>query len=247
MSLARQYNNALKQNVLHFAAWNPITDPYEVGDFGAFRQGVFQKLGNIREFRIDPEARAGGTSAFDYSAAGTRVVRAVGGAEVAAFPAGPVDATLSIEFSGASSVYLKVAKVQQYEMPAVDAVASRLRGRRDPRGRTWKVGWRVVRKVYLAESPVILASSARNTSFTLSARADVLKAVELGQGSLEVAVSASTQDVVKIANGNGPIALDLFRLKLLGGTQLEALPREGTDLDDRWPADVEDDSEDLFE
>lgn len=247
MSLAQHYNKVLKTNLLHYAAWHPISDFYAVGDFGVFKGGIFQKLGNIAEFDMTVRVASGATSNFDYASAGTRVVRVSGGAEVQAFPDQPVEAKLTIAFSGKHSVYLKASSVNVLEMPDVDAVAHQLRGRRDSLGRKWKTGWRVVRKVYGAKDPAILASTAGDTSFDLSAKADVLKALELGNGSAEVAVTASNEDVIKVTSGTGPIALDLFKLGFFGGTTLEKTGDAIAESDDGWPAEVGDDPADLLE
>lgn len=253
MRLPRIYNRVMKSRLLHYAAWSPVTDRYEVGDFGAFTHGVFQKLGNIREFGVDPGAKPGTSTTFEFSSAGMVSVRTKAGAEIDVFPEESVEAKLELSFTGETSFYIRSAEVSVMEMPAVDAVARKLSRARAADGRQWKNGWRVVRKVYVAKNPAILASSQSNASFVLSGKANALKRLELGHASAEISVSSSKEDAVKIVGGTGAIALDLFRVRLLGGAGLESFgvgrepglaqtePRVEAELDDEWSDDVSDD------
>lgn len=251
MTLAAKYNRILKGKLLHFAAWSPVTDAYEVGDFGALRRGVFQKLGNIREFGVDPDAQAGASAtSFDFTSSGSSIVRVAGGATVDVFPNQPLEAKLEITFSSEEAFYIRTSKLNVTEMRSVDQIAQKLKGRRDRDGRRWKLRWRIVRKVYTAANPAILASVEKDTKFTLLGRADALKALELGNASAEIAVASSRQDALKIAGGTGPVAIDLFRVKLLGGAGLEAVESEDAleshnvapELDDDWDPDEDDDA-----
>jgi hypothetical protein len=252
MSLAREYTRAFKRNLLHFPTWSPLIDTFEVGDYGAFRQGVFQKLGNIREFGVDPGARTSATKVrFSFSSAGAVVAR--GGVEAtgSGMPQG-ASATLEIGFQGEEAFFVRTRDLTVMEMPAVDEVAFELVRKRDASGRQWKQAWRVVRKVYIAEDPIILASSERQTSFTLSGSAQAIAEVELGKGSAELAVTSSRGSALEIVGGKGPIAVDLFRVKLGGGARLVSFAPGQSDaeaeepeleLDDDWDEELMDDPE----
>lgn len=248
MNLAKKYNTLFKSRLLHYAAWSPVTDRYAVGDFGAFKNGVFQRLGNIEEFGVDPEPRTGDSSVkFDFTSSGAVIVRTSAGARVEIFPQQSVEAKLQINFSGEDGFYIRTSKLSVAEMQSVDRVAQQLKGKQDPNGRRWQLRWRIVRKVYTAVEPTILASAEKNAEFTLSGSADALKALELGNGSANITVSSTRQDALQIAGGTGPIALDLFSVRLLGGAGLERLvdqTQEGStndlveaDLDEKWPDD----------
>jgi hypothetical protein len=256
MSLARRYNILLKRSLQHYAAWSPVTDGFEAGDFGGFRRGVFVKLGNIREFGVDPAPQPGSSvTTFSFTSSGAVVSRTSGGVAVESFGDEDTEAKLFIEFQGENSLFIRTGEISVMEMPSVDAVAYRLRGTQDPNGRKWKSGWRVVRKVYRAENPTILASEERSASFQLKGKAGVLKQLELGNASADIAVESNQARALQIIGGAGPIALDLFKVRPSGragmvsfapGQQAEDAQPGEPELDDDWEDDLEDPDE-LFE
>lgn len=259
MLIPRQFNRIMKSRLFHYAAWSPVTDRYEVGDYGAFTRGVFQRLGNIRELGVDPGVKAGPSTSFEFSSAGMVAVRTRGGAEVDVFPDQSVEAELQLQFRGEESFYIRSSSVSVLEMSAVDAVARQLRRARAADGRTWNLGWRVVRKVYVAKDVTILMSASSNASFVLSGKANALRRLELGSASANIAVSSAKEDAIKIVGGTGPIALDLFRVRILGGADLESFgtpvtaptdlldePMLDLELDEEWSDDPDDDDEALL-
>lgn len=252
MSLARRYNLLFKRKLSHFAAWSPVTDRYEVGDFGGVRNGVFQVLGNIREFGVDPNSTTGPSSvSFSYTSSGAVFMRTQAGLELDVFPSEPLHAELAVEFHGEESFYVRTGELKVIEMPSVDAVAHQLRGREDANGRKWKRGWRVVRKVYVATNPVILASSERGARFCLSGRADALRRLEAGNASAEIGVTSSRAESLEVLGGTGPVALDLFRVRVTGRASVVSFdpntsdnePEDVAEFDDGWPEDLPDDDE----
>lgn len=245
MSLAKHYNVAFKRHLLHFAAWSPLLDAYEVGDYGEFSRGVFQKLGSIREFGVDPGARPGAARvSFSYASTGSTVVRGEGSG------AGHhMGGSLQLAFEGNDALYVRTQELRVMEMPSVDAVAHQLVRKHDASGRKWSPTWRVVRKVYIATDPVILASTEKQTTFALSGRADAIAGIESGRGSADIEVTSNRANTLQITSGTGPIALDLFRVKLGGHAGLLSFGpehRDGDemeiDLDDDWDGELEDDS-----
>jgi hypothetical protein len=258
MVLATTYARVMRARLLHFAAWTPVIDHYEVGDYGACRHGVFHRLGNIREFGVEPLARAGACSvSLSFVSEETTVVRSAGGARVETFPAQSVAGTLELEFRGDSSILIRTGKLSETELVGVDAVAGQLLGRRDANGRAWKRGWRVIRKLYVATDPIILISTERGARFSFSGRVEALAAIEAGRGSGEVSVSSSRADSLQIASGSGPVAFDLFRVRLGGHAQLpfDVAPQLDSnrepvgepELDDEWGDEEDDDDAELFE
>lgn len=259
MDLASKYAKIIKSRLMHYAAWSPVTDPYEIGDYGAFRRGIFQKLGNIREFGVQPQTRPGTSSvSLDFTSSGSTMVRTAGGAKVDVFPQEAVEGTLEIDFQGDSSIFVRTGKLSMTELTGVDSVAGQLLRKRDPNGRKWKLGWRIIRKLYVATDPVILVSAERGASFSLSGRADALKAAEAGSGSADLSVSSNKSDSLQILGGTGPVAFDLFKVRVTGranvsfGTpgqesQDEEPELDAPDLDDEWSDELEDDDAELFE
>lgn len=259
MDLASHYAQIIRSRLLHFAAWSPITDPYEVGDYGALRRGVFHKLGNIRELGIEPQVRPGAaTVSLAFTSAGATMVRTMGSARVEAFPAEALEGTLEIEFQGESSVLVRSGRLAVTELVGVDAVAGRLVRARDGLGRRWKLGWRIIRKLYVAHDPVILVSSERGAHFSLRGRVEALAALEAGHGAAELSVSCNKADALQIVGGTGPVAFDLFRARIGGHAHVSFGRAEGQssseaaelgepELDDEWQEEVLDDEAALFE
>ena len=244
MSIARVINRTLKREIGHYVAWMPLSDSYAVGDYGAFRGGLFQKLGNVAEFGVDPRPSSGRDVAFTLASSGVTTLRTVAGAEVPVFPDNPVQAELTLGFSKGDGVFLR-ASARVEEMTSVDAVAHALSGAMAADGRSWKRRWKVVRKVYTAKDPLLLAAAESNTEFRISATADVLKAVELAGGHGGLAVTGSRSTAFHLSPGTGPLALDLFSLGWFGGAALETAAAMSHHLDDAWPEEPPDDPSDL--
>lgn len=258
MDLANHYAKTVRSQLLHHAAWSPVTDSFEVGDYGAIRKGVFQRLGNIREFGVEPVTRTGSSSvSLDFTSAGTTMVRTAAGAKVDVFPAQPIQGELEIGFQGDSSVFIRTGTLTVTELTTVDSIAGQLLGKRDPNGRTWRLGWRIIRKLYVADDPVILAAAEKGARISLTGRADALARFEAGQGSVGLTVSSKTTASLQILGGRGPVAFDLFKVRLggqasvsfdlAGGDEPDEPARGEPELDDEWPDALDDDPDELFE
>jgi hypothetical protein len=87
-----------------------------------------------------------------------------------------------------------------------------------------------------------LASKEANSTFKLSGKADALRQLELGNASANIGVEATSSSAQKIVGGSGPIALDLFRVRLLGGGP-QLLRDTPYELGDEWPLDEHDEPE----
>lgn len=255
MDLARKYARIIKSQLLHHAAWSPVTDAFEVGDYGVIRRGVFQRLGNVREFGVEPAARTSASSvSLDFTSTGTTMVRTTAGAKVAAFPTrADVQGELQIGFEADGSVFIRTGRLTVSELTAVGSTATQLLRKRDRIGRKWKLGWRIIRKLYTAEDPVILAASERGARIALRGRADALGRFEAGKGTVGLTVSSKTTASLQILGGRGPVAFDLFKVRLRDrvGLGLE-LPPAGEpecepELDDEWPDELDDDPDELCE
>lgn len=256
MDLARKYARIIKSQLLHHAAWSPVTDSFEVGDYGVIRRGVFQRLGSVREFGVDPVARTSASSvSLDFTSTGTTMVRTTAGAKVMAFPTGSdAHGELEIGFEGDGSVFIRTGRLSVTELTAVGSAATQLLRKRDRLGRKWRLGWRIIRKLYVADDPVILAAAERGARIALSGRADALGRFEAGQGAVGLTVSSKTTASLQILGGRGPVAFDLFKVRLLDRARASfELPPPGEpehaepELDDEWPDELDDDPDELCE
>ena len=235
MPLPQRYNRVLRRHTLHFAAWSPISDPYAVGDYGLLRNGVFQKLGHIRDFGVDFGTEQGHPVAFDFSSTQVSTVRMQADVEVPVFQNVDVAATLTFQFEGDFLALVKSPVVNVEIMRSTQAVARRLDATPG-----WKHRYRVVWKVYSGAPALIVSSLGRGTKVELAGRASALRKFELGDSM--VGVRVTSQHDLKIEGAAGPIALDLFRVRQSGA--LAAAPLLGGLVDREELEDLVDGSED---
>jgi hypothetical protein len=212
MGTASLFDDVLKRELNIHAAWLPVTNTYEVGDFGIVSDGVWTKMGNIRRFGVGWAAAAGPPATINFTSKGTRLVRAVGNAKVEAFPNQPIDASLTIEFERESSFFLKVALTVS-QMQDLAAVADKL-----GQVSQWKSQYRVVSAAYTGQQCTILSSKAANSKIALSGKADALQQLELASASAGITVSSSEEIGLNLVGETGIVGLSLFKLRwLIGG------------------------------
>src|SRR4051794_10341433 len=209
MGIAEKYNKRLHSEMGAHAAWLPMANRFELGDYGLVSQGFFQRLGNIREFGVQVSGRPGEPVQLDYKSEGTRVVSVVGGVEVDMLPSAPVVARLRIEFRDRESYYLKASRSTVEEIPNLREVADRLAN-----ASGWRKKYRVVWTTITGHDCIIATSTASNASLVLSGQADALAQVGIGAIGADVQV-ASEEDVgIRVVGETGVIGLKLFKLKL---------------------------------
>lgn len=241
MSLARRYNRLLRRHTLHFAAWNPIIDPQEVGDYGLLARGVFRKLGHISEFGVNPNTEKGNAAAFDFRSAVSSVVRIEAGVEVPVFGTGTVDAKLRIKFEGKFVALVKSPSVTVEAMTSMHQVAAQLQ-----HAPGWMPRFRVISKVYRGTDATVIASVDNTTGIELSGAANALRLFELGQASVGVTVGGAHQ--LSLVGRSGPLAIDLFRVRRAGAVPalLGAMDFASSEPDDlidgseNWDSDTDD-------
>lgn len=241
MSLARRYNRLLRRHTLHFAAWNPIIDPQEVGDYGLLDRGIFRKLGHIREFGVTPVTQKGNAASFDFTSVVKTVVRIEAGMKVEVFGTGDVAAKLTIDFEGRFAALVKSPKVEVEAMTSPRLVAQQLQHKSG-----WKPRYRVISKVYRGTDATVIASVDNATSIELSGTANALRLFELGQASVGVSVGGNHQ--LKVVGQSGPLAIDLFRVRRARAVplMLKAMdfaaeePDDLIDGSENWDCDTDD-------
>lgn len=234
MGVAAQFSSRLHKEVGAHAAWLPIANNFGLGDYGLVSDGLFQRMGNIREFGVDVDGVDTNSVKLDFKSEGTRLVSLVGDAEVDALPDSPIEASLKIEFSQNDSYYAKAAQASVQEIPNLREVAEKL-----AKADGWRRKYRVVRATVTGQDCVIVTSKAANASFELKGKADALK--QLGAATVGAGISvASEKDVgLSIVGDTGVVGLRLFKLKLWGD-QAKLLGPEGE-------VEVEEDEEDELE
>ena len=214
------FDSILKKHLGIHAAWLPVTNTFELGDYGLVSDGVLVKIGNIRSFGTSWQETDGPESRLDFASEGTRVTRTVGGAELNALPDQDLDAKVTIEFANASSFLIK-ANLAVREMQDIADVARRLRDHDD-----WESRYRVVSRTYVGGRCTVLSSTGAQSKIELTGKANALKQLELGAASMDVEIASSEKIGLQIVGKTGVVGLSLFKLgwltgrpKLLGAPQ----------------------------
>jgi hypothetical protein len=236
MGIAAVFNRTLHGELNTYAAWFPVANTLKLGDYGLISDGVFTPIGNIAEFDVGFADADGPPASLDFTSAGTNVVRLAAGAEVDALPDAPIDAKLSFEFSNASSILAKAAKIKVREMQNVNEVARKLAKARD-----WERKYRVVSGTYTGEGCAVVTTRAQKAKLELSGQADALKLFELGKVEAGLSVSHEHEVGFKSLGKSGVIGLRLFKLKLFGSGPKLLGPNDEVEIDDEVPAELEDD------
>lgn len=209
MGIAKDFNNVVHDQIKVHAAWLPVTNVFQVGDFGVISEGVFARMGNIRsDFGIDVQTIDGPPAQLDFKSASVRVLRFTAGAEVNAFPEEPLEAKLRVEFGKERSFYLK-AQLQTTELASVFEAARRLAVLP-----AWDEGkYKVIAATYTGQNCVILSSRENNTAIEIGGKADALRKLELGGASADFTWTKDSSLGLEIIGRTGVIALKLFQVK----------------------------------
>ncbi|MEN2282415.1 hypothetical protein AAGF08_09780 [Algoriphagus sp. SE2] len=211
--LAQKFNDVLQKELNLHAAWFPITNTFEIGDFGLFDNGLFRTVGNIkRDYpEIELVVDKGNEASIDFKSDGTSMQSLNANGEAATLGSlGNADAKLKIKFTQENSIVLK-AKMTSDELKNIDEV-----GRKLALKSSWNKKYKVVSTVYNGEGSVIICSREAGTEVTISASADVLKQVEGGKVDGGLEIQSNKESVFSSIGDSGVIGLRFFKLKWLG-------------------------------
>lgn len=236
MGIAKDFNKVLHDQIRIHAAWLPVTNTFQLGDFGVISDGVFVRMGNIQsDFGVTFDTQAGTETKLDFKSDRVRVFRFAGNAEVPVFPGESVDASLKIEFGKEKSFFLKAA-LSVSQMASVFATAQQLRDK--PR---WNAGkFKVISAVYTGRGCAILSSREGNASVEITGKADALKKLEMGSAEAGLSFSSKSGMGLEILGDSGVVGLQLFKVEKDGQPGFEAA-REPFSTSADWEADLEDD------
>jgi hypothetical protein len=208
---ASLFSKVLHKEIDVHAAWMPVANNFQLGDYGVISDGVFVKMGNVGEYGVSFVAAAAPPIQLKFRSAGTRVRRFAGGAEITAMPPADIDAKLVVEFDAADSFYLDAHLTAQ----AIENLAQVGRKLRDTAG--WKRKYRVVHTTYTGKNCTILSSRHANSKVEISGKASALQQLELGHADAGLTVSGDDSAGLDVVGGTGVVGLRMFKLRLLGG------------------------------
>lgn len=211
MGLPNQFNDIIQKDLNVHAAWLPITQNYTLGDYGVMSDGVFTKLGNIKEFNISFEQSTGPSVAINYKSDISNITKFAGGAEVNAIPATAIDAKVTLKFDKAKSFLIKSPAITVTAIGNVQQVANQLK-----KAEGWRNKFKVVFETYHAEDAVVMSTIDAGTEISFTGSAPALESLDLGKADVSFSVEGKKSLGLEIQGKEGVIGLGLFKLKFLG-------------------------------
>ena len=244
MGIPNQFNDIIKNHLNVFAAWIPIVNKYGLGDYGIFADGVFSKLGNIKDdFQVSFIEGSGAEASIDFTSSASSVKKFNAGAQVDTIPAATVDAKVEVGFQNENSFMVKSPVITVAVIENVNAVAMQLKAT----GK-WDGVWKVVYQVYSAQDAVIVSTVSPNTTLTFGGDVNALEKLRLGNAGVNI--SSNKALGLNIQGKSGVIGLGLFMIKtgIFGGSKTKILGEKIGDEDAEEvasPVSLSDDANDL--
>ncbi|MCU0673788.1 MAG: hypothetical protein MUE69_13430 [Myxococcota bacterium] len=213
MGLASKFDSLMQTQLGASAAWLPFAHSYQPGDYGLISGGVFQRIGNLADLGILVSTKAGTPVSLDLTSHAELSARFQAGAEVPAFTQNGGSGKLEFEFTRNDGFVLKAKEVTPTELTSLDAVAQAWFDHARYSRRI-----RIVSTVYTAKQALLLASSEQGTKLELSGEVDLLASAEAGvTAGVGLSVSSNKELALSVVGESGPVALKLFRVRILGG------------------------------
>jgi hypothetical protein len=213
MSIARAAARILRQQLRAHVAWLPLTNNFNVGDYGVFSGGVFARLGNIANLGVRFDCTQSDGGSFEFRSEGTREVRLSGGVTVNSFIDGDPDAALRVAFSADESLYVRATTLRLTAISELLPVAAALRNHPQ-----WRMRYRVVHRMWTAINGVFLSSRGTDASVDFTGSVSALKALQSGKVEAGVEVGARTNVGLELVGETGALALGLFRVRVIDGS-----------------------------
>ncbi|WP_429924099.1 hypothetical protein ACQY1H_13880 [Agrobacterium vitis] len=208
------------------AAWLPITNGFELGDYGIIDSGIFRKLGNVtRDFGLTFITKPGASSNVKFSSNGVAVTHVSGEAEAKLAGNADVTATLSISFEKTDSFYIS-GSLSSLEIQDIAALSKKLRRTLD-----WQTKHYVISSTYIGQTCTIISSLDAGASITLSGNASDLTLLEAGKAAGGIDVTSKRHIGIEIIGERGIIGINMFRLKFWSDTPKLLSETEKEDLD----------------
>lgn len=220
MSVAAQLEDIMHQQLKVHAAWLPITSPYNLGDYGLIADGVFQKIGNVKDdFNLTFNEQAGQDAELNFVSASTTLIDAKTGAEIGLNPQIEIKAGVTFRFNKERSIMIKAPVINVTVISNVNQLAKALR--KLPSS-DWKNRFKVVFQVYKATNPLIISTIDAGTEITFSGEGNLPEQFNVGQADVSFSLKTNKKLGLEVKGKCGIIALGLFKLKLLGGVNVLA-------------------------
>lgn len=213
MGLAAQFETIVERQLNVHAAWLPVTNPYRLGDYGLMSDGVFQKLGNIKDdFGVSTTEINGEEASLNFVSENTIVVDASTGAEITLNPEAELKANITFKFQNDKSFLVKAPVITVSVIENVNQVAQQLK-----KADGWRNKYKVVFQVYVAENPLIISTNEGGTEVTVGGEGSAPKQFNVGKASANFSLKTTRALGLEITGKTGVVALGLFKLNWLSG------------------------------
>ncbi len=205
MRPAKQFNDTIEEKLNIFAAWLPIANNFQLGDYGIMDDGVFTKMGNIKELGIEIATGKGQDAKIDFTSASTKVINFAAGVEVDVIPAGAIDAKVTFDFQNEKSMLIKSPAINVNTIENVNEIGEKLIA-----NSKWQRKFKVVYQTYIAKEVAIMSTIDAGTKITFSG--DVKALQQLNVGNADVGYQSSRKLGLDLQGVEGVIGLGLFQI-----------------------------------
>jgi hypothetical protein len=205
MRLAKQFNDTIQQQLNIFAAWLPVANTFQLGDYGIMDDGVFTKMGNIKELGIAFSTGKGNDASIDFTSASTKVINFAAGVEVDVIPEGALNAKVTFDFQNEKSMLIKSPAINVNTIENVNEIGQKLI--ENPK---WQRKFKVVHQTYTAREVAIMSTIDAGTKITFSG--DVKALQQLNVGNINVGYQSTRKLGLDLQGVEGVIGLGLFQI-----------------------------------
>ncbi len=212
MSLAKTAARVIRQQLRAHVAWLPLANNFELGDFGVISGGIFTRLGNIRSLGVKFGTRSTAGAPFEFRSGGVTEVDLAASASADVHPGLNAQAGLRISFASADSLILRAAKIEVSEIDELVPVAAVLRSHSQ-----WRLRYRVIHRLWTGTDAIFITSAESDAVVDLRGSAEAVLGARQGRASGDLEIHNKTNVGLDLIGHTGPIALGLFRVRLVGG------------------------------
>lgn len=211
-SLARTAARVIRKQLRAHVAWLPLANNFQLGDFGVISGGIFTRLGNVRNLGCRFGTRGSDGAPFEFRSGGTTEVAVDLDARADVSPGIDAEAGLRIGFASANALYLRAAQIEVDEIDELLPVAGVLRNHSQ-----WRLRYRVVHRIWTARDALFITSAESDAVIELRGSAEAILGARQGRANLDLKIHNKTNVGLDLIGHTGPIALGLFRVRLVGG------------------------------
>ena len=215
--LPKIYDDLIMKNQGYHGVWEPTINDIELGSYGTFENGIFTKLGSIQSLlglSISDRHPQKTVNSVHFTAGNKKEDKFIltGNAKtsVPAFPANPtnpnIQAGINISFTTQNSLDISVTDVTSYQINSELEVFFKMVWQKiQEKHVTWDSNtYRIVYEVFQGSNYVLMASSEKNASFTLSGTVQALLNFGNGQIDSNLKLTNDGNAAISIKGNNQP-------------------------------------------